>query len=73
MKKVTSKPTSAPPKSVAPSPPKSNNNAATLQSNGNSDSNHLMTVMIPRAKYYSQQMSAVPPEMQCQQNQYLDR
>lgn len=71
VKKVNNnKPTSAPPKSAAPSPPKSNNNAVTLQSNANGDPNNLITVMIPRAKYYSQQMPAVSPEIHCQQNQH---
>lgn len=64
------KPTSQPPKGVAPAPPKGNNNTATMSSN--IEQNRSLTVMIPRAKYYSQQTTPAPPDLQ-QQHQHLDR
>lgn len=54
-KRVISKPTSAPPKGMAPAPPKMISSKNTTK-----DSNHGLTVMIPRAKYYSQQSGNGP-------------
>lgn len=60
------KPTSSPPKGAAPAPPKGNNNTATIEQN------RSLTVMIPRAKYYSQQTTPAPSDPQ-QQHQHQDR
>lgn len=76
-KKIISKPTSAPPKGVAPAPPKGNHNTANLPSNA--EQNRSLTVMIPRAKYYSQQLAGnmpadlPPPPQQQLQHQHQDR
>ncbi|XP_031622418.1 uncharacterized protein LOC116340210 isoform X2 [Contarinia nasturtii] len=70
-KKVINKPTSAPPKGMAPAPPKGTNNTATMSTN--IDPNRSLTVMIPRAKYYSQQTTQAPPESQQQHHQHQDR
>lgn len=67
-KRVISKPTSAPPKGMAPAPPKliSSKNAA-------NDSNRGLTVIIPRAKYYSQQTGNGPPLDMPQHHQHYER
>lgn len=54
-KRTIIKPTSAPPKAMAPSPPKNISSKNTI-----SDSNRGFSVMIPRAKYYSQQSGNGP-------------
>lgn len=64
-KRAISKPTSAPPKGMAPAPPKiiSSKNAA----------NRGLTVMIPRAKYYSQQSGNGPTLDMPQHHQHHER
>lgn len=68
-KRAVSKPTSAPPKGMAPPPPKMNSSKNTAN-----DSNRGLSVMIPRAKYYSQQCgNGAPLEMPQQNYQHHER